>query len=177
MCEPATMMMMATVASATAAGVAGYGSYQSGQFNQAVAENNAIMAKRQADDAIRRGNLAEAQSRRSTDALIGTQKAAMSASNTVVSEGTNLAIREDTRAQGELEALNIRNNAERHAAGLNFDAQNYQAQGKFSALQGKYGLAEGALNVGGSVLGGVSKYNASKPLSTGGVRKKSNRKG
>ena len=175
MCDPLTATAIAV--SATASVVGGIGSYQAGQFNQKVAENNAVMAKRHAEDTLRRGALAEAEQRKRTDALKGTQKAAAAANNVVVGSGSSLDILEATAEMGELDALTIRTNAEREAAGLRFDAQNYQAQGKFSALQGKYGLAEGVLKAGGSVLGGVSKYNASKPLSTGGVRKKSNRKG
>lgn len=158
MCEPTTLLIAATALSAVGSGVAGYGSYQQGQFNQKISEQNAAMARRNAEDSLRRGNLAEAQHRREVDALKSSQKVGFAANNVVISSGSPLSVLQSTAEQGELDALTIRTNAERQAAGFTMDAQNSLLQGKLSAMQGKYGLAEGALNAGSTIIGGVRKY-------------------
>lgn len=129
MCEP---ISWATAAS-LALGAAGTGASVLGQINsQAAAGAQAsymaqmsrqrqALAQQQADDALRRGQIAEQRQRDLTAQRIGTQQAALAAQGTDL-EGSPTDILGDTRRAGEFDALTIRNNAAREAWG-------YQVQG------------------------------------------------
>jgi len=52
-----------------------------------------------------------------------------------VDEGTAQEVTEDTAAFGELDALTIRNNAEREALGFRTQGMNFQASGELAQLR------------------------------------------
>lgn len=129
MCEP---ISWATAAS-LALGAAGTGASVLGQINSQAAagaqssymaqmsRQRQALAQQQADDALRRGQIAEQRQRDLTGQRIGTQQAALAAQGTDL-EGSPTDILGDTKRAGEFDALTIRNNAAREAWG-------YQVQG------------------------------------------------
>ncbi len=107
------------------------GAYQQSQATKAsmnyqsqVAHNNAVTAEYQAEDAIRRGQLAEQDQRRRTALLKGTQTARLAANGIDISDGSALQILSDTDWMGEQDALTVRDNANREAWGYRVQAQN-----------------------------------------------------
>lgn len=158
MCDPVTAtIVVATTLAAAGSITAGVGAFKQGQFQNEMAQSNAQLARFQADDAINRGNLAEAESRRRTEQLKGSQQSALAANNVVLGEGSALDILQSTAELGELDALTIRNNAEREAAGFSFSGASQIAGGKLAAQQGRTALTASVLNTGGSVISGASQ--------------------
>lgn len=127
MCE----LTAATVLAGASLGLGAMSAYQQSQatkasmeYQSAVARNNAITSEYQAEDAIKRGQVAEEQQRRKTMMLKGTQTARLAANGIDISEGSALQILSDTDWMGEQDALTVRENANREAWGYRVQAQN-----------------------------------------------------
>lgn len=108
-----------------------FSAYQQSQAQKAsydyqaqVARNNAITAEWQAQDALKRGEIAEEQQRRRTAMLKGSQTARLAANGLDISEGSALNILSDTDWMGEQDALTVRDNAAREAWGYRQQGQN-----------------------------------------------------
>ncbi|WP_156948444.1 virion core protein, T7 gp14 family [Marinobacterium jannaschii] len=127
--------------------------YDSGKYNQAVANNNAIIANRMADDALERGKVEESQHRKKVEALKGSQRAAMAANGIDLDSGSALDILGDTAEMGEYDALMIRSNAQRDADGYRNQGVNYRAQGAMAKHQGNTGAMSTLLGTASSVSG------------------------
>lgn len=84
------------------------------RYQAQVAAQNQELMRRQAADAIQRGQVAEESRRRLTAQQIGQQQAGLAAQGTDF-EGSPSDILGNTAAAGELEALNIRSQAARQA--------------------------------------------------------------
>ncbi len=150
MCDLVTALSVGSMA------FGAYSSYQQSQAQQAsyeyqaaVARNNAITAEWQAQDAIKRGEIAEEQQRRRTAMLKGTQTARLAANGLDISEGSALQILSDTDWMGEQDALTVRDNAAREAWGFRQQGQNYQSN---SELMGMRADAENPLLAGSTSL-------------------------
>lgn len=122
-------------------------------YQNAVAQNNAILAERQATDARARGELAERRQAIQTQQLEGRQRAALAANGVVVDTGSALDITSDTRAYGTLDQLTVRNNAEREALGFSTQAMNYSAEGDMALFRGKAAAAEANTKSAGTIIG------------------------
>lgn len=167
MCEIATIAG-ATITVMDVVGVAGTlmgaaGAIQSGNaakaagdYNAQVAENNKIVAERQAADALARGQIAEDEQRRKTMAIKGAQRAALGASGVALDSGSPLDILGDTAAFGELDALTIRSNAEREAYGYRVQGMNFEAEAGLARAQGKAAQTAGYVGAGGTLLSGLA---------------------
>jgi hypothetical protein len=154
-------MMYASLASSVLGGAMQmYGQYQQGQaagaageYQAAVARNNAIMAERQAADALARGDAAEKQQRLRVQGMLGKQKSALAGAGVQLDEGSSgLDILGDTAAYGELDALTIRSNAEREAWGYRAQAGNYEAQARLNQMQGENSQMAGMIGAGSTLL-------------------------
>jgi hypothetical protein len=108
------------------------GDYQAGIFGQ-----DASLADQQAADAIARGHEAELKSRGSTRLLTGTQRTDLAAQGIDIGSGSAADIVGQDRALGELDALQIRNNARREAWGYNTQAAQYRSQADMARLAGR----------------------------------------
>lgn len=171
MCEPTTLMMMATVATIgstvlSAAGQVQQGNAQAqaGQYNAQVADMNATMAETRAKDALARGAVEEQQKRAQTAQLMGRQRAAMAANGVDLTFGSPLDTIVDTAIMGELDAMTIRQNAGREADDYRMQAWNARADAGLSRSNAKSAKTGGYLAAGGTVLGGaadVGKFRAS----------------
>ena len=114
----ATNIGLALTAVGTVFGVAGAlhsaeAQADAAEYQAAVARNNRIIAERNAEDARRRGEFEANVQRQRTQQLIGTQEAFFAGQGVLVGQDSPLDVVADTAALGELDALTIRNNAER----------------------------------------------------------------
>ncbi|WP_171887462.1 virion core protein, T7 gp14 family [Serratia marcescens] len=158
MCEPTTIL----AGSALALGaVSAYGQYQAGQQQARIANANADAQEIAARDTINAGNDAAYQQRQQTRQLQGQQAAAFGAGGTDMTSGSALNIFGDTAAGGQLDALTTINNAERQAAGLNFQAGVSRAQGQIDRNAANLGAATTILN---SSLTAYGAYKSSGAL-------------
>jgi hypothetical protein len=157
-------------AASTAAGILGtgmsvLGGMQQSRYQAAVAKNNQRLAERQAEDALRRGDLAEDQQRQKTALILGTQRAGMAGQGTALDEGSPLDIVGDTAMVGETDALTIRSNAEREAWGYRAQAMNFGAQAALERNRaGLLGTGASLLSGGAGVLDRWSTYRRAGAL-------------
>lgn len=152
---------------------------EAAQYRAAVARRNAAVATEAAAEARRRGEFdandaiaagiqEEARHRAQVRQLIGEQRVALAASGVNVDAGTAGQIQADSAALGALDALTIRNNAERAARQIRLSAADAAAQFEQQALtsEAEEALAErgaeaavtaGAINVGATLLSGATQ--------------------
>ena len=147
MCEPistSTAVMMGISAATALGGAAMQMGAQSQQaaaqrasldYQRQVAENNARTSELLAEDARERGQQAEEDQRRETARLLGRQRAVLGATGITIDSGSALATLGDTAALGELDALQIRDNAAREAWQFEVQASNDQTQAGLFDLQ------------------------------------------
>lgn len=98
-------------------------------YTAAIQQNNAIIADQRArynqnlaEDARKRGATDEWRTRLQTSALASSQRNAFAASGVDGAYGSPLDILSDTYYLGELDALTVRNNADREAKGYEYSA-------------------------------------------------------
>lgn len=123
---------------------------QAQQYNAAVAENNAQTAEAQ-------GNANEEAQRRKARMVMGAQRAGIAESG-IGNEGTGSDLVQQSAANAEMDALNIRYGAQLQAVGFRNNAKldNYQADDLKS--QAKSAITASYLNAGAAVLSGTGKY-------------------
>ena len=123
-------------------------------YQNKVAQNNALSAQYAADDAIQRGAVEEEQTRTRTRQLMAQQKAVMAANGLDSSTGTGASLLADSAALGEFDALTVRNNAMKQAYGHKIQADNLIAEGRAAKKAGT-GSAIGSLLTSGSKAYGM----------------------
>lgn len=110
------------------------------QYQQKVAEGNAILADYQAIDALSQGARAEVDLRKAAAQLKGKQRAALAANGVALNEGSPAAVIAATDTMRDADIATLRNNAARAAWG-------YRMQGANSTSRaGALGSAAGAVN-------------------------------
>lgn len=127
-----------------------YSSYENGKYLSKVAKQNAAVSDQAAEDATQRGAIAADEQRKTTQQVIGKQRAGFAANGIDVNTGTAGIVQNDSAALGELDALTLMNNAAREAYGYKVQAVDQRQQGKLAKYQGK-------MEAIGSILGGVEK--------------------
>jgi hypothetical protein len=161
MCEPITGFQI--IAGGTALGSAaaqiqeGKAKQKAAKFNAQVLENNAVLAERQASDALRRGRLADRQKRLASAQLEGSQRANLSANNVVLGTGSAADILAFTAGQNELEALNIRAASEREAVGFTARAQQNRSGAVLSLAEGEQARKASFTQAGKSLIGSATQ--------------------
>ena len=130
-------MQVASMAGTLLSGLYGaYSQYQSGKFNEKVAEENAKQQEAAAQDALVRGGAEANRHRQLAKRYIASQNTALAANGLDISSGSALTQTTDTAALGELDALTAYNNAQRDAYGLKVGAANSRTQGSIARAQG-----------------------------------------
>lgn len=143
-------------------GVSIYSSYQEGKAqeqyytyqakqdekNAKIAENNALRERQAGIEDAR-------QQRIKTLQAIGSQQTAMAKNGIDVTSGSAVDLIEDTRAMGELDALNILTNSERTAQNYLQQADNFTSQSYLNQLAGKNAYKTGIYNSIGSGISGI----------------------
>ena len=162
---PVVAILMVAAAVVTALGQiqASKAAQASAKYQSAVARNNQILAQRAAADATARGAQEAKQHLRQTAMLIGKQRTTLAANGVLVDTGSALDITADTAATGQLEALQIKNNAAREALGFETQGMNFQAESTLSLMKAKSEQKALPFSVGATLLGGAaSAYGAAK---------------
>ncbi len=129
---------------------------QAARYQAQVDRNNAILADRQAADARERGEVELQEQRRKAQQILGKQRAAFASRGVELGVGSPLDIIGDTATFGELDAVTIRNNADRE--GLKFEAQamNFRSGAQLNSMRASSARTAGFLGAAGSALSGAS---------------------
>ncbi|CCG40162.1 virion core protein, T7 gp14 family [Magnetospirillum molischianum] len=148
--------------SAIGTGMSVYGQIQQGEqqkkmadYQAAVGEQNAKISDRAAQDAEERGRVAEQQQRLKTSQTIGTQRSALASSGVQVDSGSALDVVSDSSMLGEMDALTVRQNAEREAYQYKVQAYSSRTQSGMSTLAGKNAASNAAWGAGSTLIGGL----------------------
>lgn len=129
-------------------------------YQAQVARQNQELARRQAADAIQRGQVAEEGRRRLTQQQIGTQTAGLAAQGTDL-EGSPIDILSDTAAAGEFDARTIRANAAREAYGYTVQGLGYGNEAILQSTRAANSqYSPNYLGAGASLLSGASSLGA-----------------
>ncbi len=128
--------------------------------NARVAENRAGVRDRQADDARRRGNIEESRFRAAAGQERGAQAAVLAAQGVDVASGSPLQVLTDQAGLDELDALQIRSNAEQEAYGFEVDSVDLRNQAELNRSQGRAALTGGFLSAGGSLLSNAGRVSS-----------------
>lgn len=147
-------MGMATQAIGT--GMSAYGKMKAGSEAHKLGELNAGIAEWQAEDALRRGRIAEKRMRQETEKTIGSQRVALANQGVDINKGSALDVVADAAYLGELDALTIRNNAAKEAWGYKVQAASSRYQGQVAQQTGMFGAFETIIGSGSSML--LAKY-------------------
>jgi len=140
------------------------------QYQARVAQMNAEMADRRAQDAIERGREEEQKQMRATADLIGKQTVAQAANGLDLSFGSPLDLIVDTAVLGEIDALTIRKNSYREEQDYRQQAVNFRADSTMQKMAGRQAKKQSLFAAGGTLLGGFGdaykgyKANASSSL-------------
>lgn len=135
----------------------GQAASQQAEYNAKVQENNAILAEAQAKDALTRGREDERTKRIANLQMEGNQRASFSANNVSLEHGSAVDVLEYTAGENELEALTIRNAAEREAAGDIARANNSRSGAALSLAEGRNAKTASYFGAGSSLLSGASQ--------------------
>lgn len=177
MSDPITALTLAATAASTGIGVVGSIRQARSQSEQMeyqadVARQNQQLAEQQAGAERRQGYENMITQRQETARLIGRQRAAAGASGAVVDVGSNLDLQADTAAQGEIDAINVYNQALDRAYNYDVQAVNYGNQAAAYDASASSAKKAGYINALGTAIGGIAemgstwaKFDSSKPLS------------
>lgn len=142
------------------------GAYSSSQMSAeaysaqaAVARNNAQIAQQAAQDAIARGEIAEGNQRIQTAQLKSSQRARMAANGIDINTGSAADVQKSTDFLGNLDAMTIRENAAREAAGYIRERNNSAASADL--LEGRANAENPLLSAGTTLLSSAGKVAGS----------------
>jgi hypothetical protein len=153
MCDPFTL---------AAAGIGAAGSLVSAQaasgaakYQAQVDEMNARIEEKRSVDAIERGQQAEQLKRREVSQFQSQQVASMSAAGLDVAFGSPLQQAVDTATLGEMDAMQIRENAEQEAYDFKVGAANYRASAGANRAAAHNAMIGGVFDAAGTLIGGA----------------------
>lgn len=150
-----TVMDALMIGSTLAGGVS---QYQQSRYQQEMANYNAAMQRRHADDAIARGAIEEERHRTKVRQLIGSQRANSGAMGIDMNRGTAADLQAEAAALGEEDAWTIRNNAARAAWGHQASAGTAKLESSLAARAGGSSAIGSIITAGGQVAGlGIKK--------------------
>lgn len=160
-----TAISIASTVASTGMGV--MSSIQQGKARQAqaeyqadVARQNQQLAEQQASAQRKEGYDNMIAKRQETAKLIGRQRAAAGASGATVDVGSSLDLQADTAAQGEIDALNIYNQASDKAYGTQLQGWNYGQQAAGYDAQADAAGSSIWSNAAGTALGGIAQIGS-----------------
>lgn len=164
------MMVAGTALNAVGKVVEGNAQAKNYQYEAQVAQNNATIARQNAEYAVRAGETQAATQGIKNRAALGAMVAQTGANNIDVNTGSPLLAQESQREVGLQDVLQIRSNARLTAYGYQTQATNYQAQSQLEQQEASQAQRAGWFGGLTSLLGGgVSdisewqKYQLSNP--------------
>lgn len=134
------------------------GAAQAG-YQAKVAENNAIIARQNAQYQSVKGSREEEAFRIKSTNLRSTQRAAYSTSGVDVNVGSPKFVQQAAKVLEEFDAMTIRNNTWREVADFERQATNFEAQAQLHKMEASNAMLAGgigALSAGASAFGSVS---------------------
>ena len=141
------------------------GAQQQAQANAAaanyqaqVARNNQIVAEQNAEYALQVGQTQEQAKRQQTAQLEGRIRSAAGASGVDPNFGSPVRLQESAAQVGELDALTIRNNAQRQAYGFRVQGMDYAAEAGLDTMRAQNALTAGNLQSFASIVGGAGAF-------------------
>lgn len=156
--DPGTISILATVASVLGTGVSGYAGIQAAKARQQQAENNAVIAQRNANDARARGVVAQQKEQLRTRQLIGKQVNTLSERSIDLAGGTALDIIGDTAMFGKLDELTTKQNFEREAIAYEGQKMNFLAEADQAGNTATAQVFGTGASLFSTALGGVADY-------------------
>lgn len=157
MCEPTTILLIATAATGAVSSVmAGNAQAASSQAQAQISRNNAIISGQRATQEEQIGKQEEERLRRQVARVTGTQRAMTGAAGIELGSGSPLDVLAATVEEGELDALTIRSNAQQRASDLRFEQQNLGFQAGVLDREARSAQRAGWMNAAGSILGAAS---------------------
>ncbi len=128
-------------------------------YKAAVASNNAIIAKRNADAATAAGGIGAQNNDLKTKNMVGTQLVTQAANGLDVGSGTNVNVRQSAEDLGHLDTLTILNNAAKNSAGFKAQGMNFEAESGLDKASAENAKTAGEYDVAKSLLGGASSFS------------------
>ncbi len=128
-------------------------------YKAAVANNNAIIAKRNADQATAAGGIAGQNNDLKSKNLAGQQLVAQASNGLDVGSGTNVNVRDSAANLGHLDTLTILANAAKNSAGFKAQGANFTAEGVLDTKAAENAKTAGEFDVAKSLLGGASSFS------------------
>lgn len=164
MCNPA-FAQIAVTAITTVVGAAGQ--YAQGQAESTIETANAQYATANADAERIAGAQQEQRMRQQIRARLGSQRAAIGAAGSDTGSGTGLQLQQDTAMLGEQDALTIRANAYRRAAGYDIEAWQHKWNAKMARRKGNLGAFSTLLGGGMDMMKGMGGGMAAPGMAGG----------
>lgn len=149
----ASAATIGTGLTAMAGAAAGLGQATQAEAQEKILKRNAVTADMQAEDAIKRGGIAEDKHRSQVRQFMGEQRASMAAAGGVLDSGTYAAIADQTSFMGESDALTIRSNAAREAWGYKNQAAGQSLQADFLSNAKRWRAGGSILTTGAQAYG------------------------
>jgi hypothetical protein len=125
-------------------------------------EYNAQVAELQAEDAVTRGAEEESRFRTGVRKLIGSQRAGFAGQGVAVGSGSAADVQADAAYLGELDARQIRANAQRQAWGFSVQAEDLRMAADVARKGGASAKSAGRWGAATSILGGGSSLLMSR---------------
>lgn len=161
-----TLAIASLAASAASAGVGAMGASTTAAANAdaynykaAVANNNAILAKRNADQATEAGAVGAQVNDLKTKNLTATQLVTQASNGLDVGSGTNVNVRQSAQDIGHLDTLTILANAAKNSAGFKAQGANFTAESVLDTKSASNAQTAGQFDVAKSLLGGATSFS------------------
>lgn len=163
--DPVTLTIISTLAGMAGTAVTAVGQSNAQKAMAQQDENNAIIAKRNANDARERGNVAEQDQQLRTRAAIGKQTNILSERMFDLGNSSALDLIGDTAMFGKMDALTIRGNFEREAIAHETQSMNFNASADQNRNAARMTMFGAGASLFTTALGGVSDYRKAKAMS------------
>lgn len=167
MASATTLMVASLAATALSTGIGVYSSIKQGQAQQAQAEYQSKVARRNAELAEQQASAQRMQGyeqmqaeRLKTARLIGQQRAQAGASGVAVDSGSFEDVAEDTKAAGEFDAINAYNQGIDRAYNSEIQAWNYKSQAEGYQSQADAIGSTSTLSAIGQGIGGIANMGS-----------------
>jgi len=143
------------VKAGNAAKRAGEGQQRAANSEADVLDYNASVSDLQARDALERGAIDESRFRAQVRGIVGAQRAGYAGQGVDVGSGSAVEVQQDATYLGELDALQLRQNAMREAWGFKVSAYDARAQADIARKEGVVYAEAGRANQSASRIGAV----------------------
>lgn len=170
MCAPvaAVAAVAAGVMSAAGTLVQGMSAQQQGNYESAVAKQNARLEIEAARESEKTGYQERRKFWREVGQTKGQQIASMAANGIDVDYGTAGRIQDDTRLLSNEDAENLYGNIRQRTRGHLINAGNFQQEAKAAKRRGRAAMTASVFGAAGSLLGGISQMQGMKAKLGGG---------